>query len=813
MQPNPNLPSLVKKLNVPKVMLTEAAAFRMVDDALYKARDEQANMINERNAEAQLLKYKNKKFRKIIINLKQDKDRLEVDCDKYLDRIDRLKDALRSRTLEFNDLQLKLMDMQTFTETLKLKLAKSQRPTSSRSRPSSRGSRRSRSPPRSRPVSASVIEAPPDQELIHNVRPKSAGSLSTRSSSVVSSSRASSASSIRPQSAGAKPMSRPSSGERRVAFAESDSEDDQDVQGSILSPVKEVREEEEDDDHPEAKEEKEDGEKSSSDDGEKSEKDSSEEDSSEDDEEGKTKKDPKRDSAEEEDKEVLSEQRVKEIEEFHKMGGGRPSTPGDQADARPYTASPRLMQAELKKEVDYLLEDDDPRPKTAPEPTTVQMGKKKRIAFPKRKPKRVAKVKEKVTQKKKKRFDDDLSPLELIEKYPEPDMRDELEDLYKLWGGKRWKLLLTVHGIDCLDNKMKRHACSGVTAVCVFVFGLLRLILTLDVAGAPQAVWEAFILMFAGYCQYAMGEVLFRDKLLKRLIVFQLRHRESQFYGQRRFTRCIYYGQGAGLVISLLYNASWLSVGTATATMDSTTWASLGMLTVIFFLYIVQIVWHTIGLYVYMQISLAMYVMHHATLDRELAGEHVTTFYKVRCMVDSSSKILGKWIYSPAVVTSLIGALISTYSMTNIDVLEKSNLLQFCGVFINGVILFICVYLGGQTTESCFQICKRLTQAYLTYCQDKQKELVTKARFAGAGGGLDENGEAGFSKVDKHNKFPLTLYELSLQYHANSNNFIYSYMSNHSEMGFRALGVIVRQWHGIMLGVVLLAVMIAGPGA
>ena len=70
MQPNPNLPSLVKKLNVPKVMLTEAAAFRMVDDALYKARDEQANMINERNAEAQLLKYKNKKFRKIIINLK-----------------------------------------------------------------------------------------------------------------------------------------------------------------------------------------------------------------------------------------------------------------------------------------------------------------------------------------------------------------------------------------------------------------------------------------------------------------------------------------------------------------------------------------------------------------------------------------------------------------------------------------------------------------------------------------------------------------------------------------------------------------------
>ena len=42
MQPAPNLPSLTKKLNVPVPMVTEARAHRMVDEALYKAKEEQA---------------------------------------------------------------------------------------------------------------------------------------------------------------------------------------------------------------------------------------------------------------------------------------------------------------------------------------------------------------------------------------------------------------------------------------------------------------------------------------------------------------------------------------------------------------------------------------------------------------------------------------------------------------------------------------------------------------------------------------------------------------------------------------------------
>ena len=109
MQPAPNLPSLTKKLNVPVPMVTEARAHRMVDEALYKAREEQAEMLNERASQLELLKYKNKRFRAIIVDLKKKNDSLDLECEKYLDRIDRLKSALRERTLAYDSLQLRHM--------------------------------------------------------------------------------------------------------------------------------------------------------------------------------------------------------------------------------------------------------------------------------------------------------------------------------------------------------------------------------------------------------------------------------------------------------------------------------------------------------------------------------------------------------------------------------------------------------------------------------------------------------------------------------------------------------------------------------
>ena len=153
MQPAPNLPTLTKKLNLPVPMVTEARAHRMVDEALYKAREEQAEMLNERASQLELLKYKNKRFRAIIVDLKKINENLDLEGEKYLDRIDRLKSALRERTLAYDSLQLRHMDLTTANENLKLRLARKSEPNTA----GSRRSRRSKSPQNSRPVSASVV--------------------------------------------------------------------------------------------------------------------------------------------------------------------------------------------------------------------------------------------------------------------------------------------------------------------------------------------------------------------------------------------------------------------------------------------------------------------------------------------------------------------------------------------------------------------------------------------------------------------------------------------------------------------------------
>ena len=88
----------------------------------YKGGMNQAEMLNERASQLELLKYKNKRFRAIIVDLKKKNDSLDLECEKYLDRIDRLKSALRERTLAYDSLQLRHMDLTTANENLKLNL-------------------------------------------------------------------------------------------------------------------------------------------------------------------------------------------------------------------------------------------------------------------------------------------------------------------------------------------------------------------------------------------------------------------------------------------------------------------------------------------------------------------------------------------------------------------------------------------------------------------------------------------------------------------------------------------------------------------
>ena len=61
MQPAPNLPSLTKNSMCQCLWLLKHEHFRMVNEALFKAREEQAEMLNERAAQLELLKYKNKR--------------------------------------------------------------------------------------------------------------------------------------------------------------------------------------------------------------------------------------------------------------------------------------------------------------------------------------------------------------------------------------------------------------------------------------------------------------------------------------------------------------------------------------------------------------------------------------------------------------------------------------------------------------------------------------------------------------------------------------------------------------------------------
>ena len=186
-----------------------------------------------------------------------------MECEKYLDRIDRLKSALRERTLAYDSLQLRHMDLTTANENLKLRLARKSRPNTA----GSRRSKRSKSPRNSRPVSASVVaglaKGQSNQQQLDDAegkarpRPKSAGSLSSSSRSI-GSLRPSSAGSLRPSSAGSMSSGTSSTSSKKVAFAGPAIDDGKNIRPgsghSVLSPVKEIREEEDSREEDERKE-------------------------------------------------------------------------------------------------------------------------------------------------------------------------------------------------------------------------------------------------------------------------------------------------------------------------------------------------------------------------------------------------------------------------------------------------------------------------------------------------------------------------------------------------------------------------------
>ena len=826
MQPAPNLPSLTKKLNVPVPMVTEARAHRMVDEALYKAREEQAEMLNERASQLELLKYKNKRFRAIIVDLKKKNDSLDLECEKYLDRIDRLKSALRERTLAYDSLQLRHMDLTTANENLKLRLARKSRPNTA----GSRRSKRSKSPRNSRPVSASVVaglaKGQSNQQQLDDAegkarpRPKSAGSLSSSSRSI-GSLRPSSAGSLRPSSAGSMSSGTSSTSSKKVAFAGPAIDDGKNIRPgsghSVLSPVKEIREEEEEDqDSREEDERKEtdkssDGEETKNKDGDSSsEGSSSNEKSNEDSDEdsGGEGGEKKKGSNVDKDK-AQHDKKQKDSEDIqHTEKETSTDKQKEMEDMRPYTAD-ALPSALNDPYVQQVLE---ARPMTAPEmgskdPIGEGKKKKRRIAFPKRKPKRVAKVKE-PPKKRRRDPNEELSELEIIKKAPEPDERDELENLYQTWGGKRWYILLLVQGIQCEANKMHRHACSGTSAVCFFIFGIIRFVCFFTVSGAGLAISDLAFIFLGILSQYILSQILYQDQLLKRLILFMVTDKGRDYFGRKRFRWCIYVLPfTVGLGSSILYNAMFVI---EMSKLDSPfPFFYFAVLSVPFSIFFSQVVWHAIGIYVFMQLSLSAYIMEKKYITRDL-DNHLQTFYKVRCMVDDATMSLGKHLCTPLIPICGVGVFQNILELYFVDdsanAVDSASLAVF-QVLNYGFLLTCMLYFGGVVNHACSIICATISERMITSIEDDEKMLKLKARI----GALGDN-DPTTTRLDKHQKFPLLLFDLTLNSTSKNLTFMYSYVSNKTEMGFKVLGMMLQKSHGLFVGILILSVIINGGG-
>ena len=66
------------------------------------------------------------------------------------------------------------------------------------------------------------------------------------------------------------------------------------------------------------------------------------------------------------------------------------------------------------------------------------------------------------------------------------------------------------------------------------------------------------------------------------------------------------------------------------------------------------------------------------------------------------------------------------------------------------------------------------------------------------------------TRLDKHQKFPLLLFDLTLNSTSKNLTLMYSYVSNRAETNFQALGITLHQWHGILVGVIIISVVLNG---
>ena len=586
---------------------------------------------------------------------------------------------------------------------------------------------------------------------------------------------------------------------------------------SVLSPVKELRGEEDEDGHgteeDEEKEEKE--EKSAISDFKGKEdaksKDEQDEDSSTEESADDSAEDSaKESSADEDEKQTEDNLEQKEHKEEEQMEVVGVDDEQNIQKMRPYTAdaTPNALEDPYVKQV---LE---ARPMTAPEigakdASEPEKKKKRRIAFPKRKPKRIAKIKEK-PKRRMRDPNEELSNLEIIKKAPEPHERDELEDLYDTWGGKRWRFLLMLQGIQCEESKMHRHLCSGLSMVSLLIFGAMRFYCFTILSGVGLALCDLAILCLGVLSQISLSNILYRNNLLKRLILYMLQNKGRDYFGRRRFKWCIYILPWTlGIASAILYNIFVLSTinSHVSSTNKNAEMLIMFATSIPVSLYFLQIVWHTIGLYVFVQLSLSEYILDKRYITRDL-DNHVQIFYRARCMIEDANKSVGKYICVPTIPVCAIGMfqnILELYFVDNSTREVDTSLFSVFQVLHYGLSLSVILFFGGVVNESFRVASASISERMITMIEDDEKKMKLKARMGALG-----DDDPTTTRLDKHQKFPLLLFDLTLNSTSKNLTLMYSYVSNRAETNFKALGITLHQWHGILVGVIIISVVLNG---
>ena len=329
-------------------------------------------------------------------------------------------------------------------------------------------------------------------------------------------------------------------------------------------------------------------------------------------------------------------------------------------------------------------------------------------------------------------------------------------------------------------------------------------------SGVGLALCDLAILCLGVLSQMSLSNILYRNNLLKRLILYMLQNKGRDYFGRRRFKWCIYILPWTlGIASAILYNIFVLSTinSHVSSTNKNAEMLIMFATSIPVSLYFLQIVWHTIGLYVFVQLSLSEYILDKRYITRDL-DNHVQIFYRARCMIEDANKSVGKYICVPTIPVCAIGMfqnILELYFVDNSTREVDTTLFSVFQVLHYGLSLTFILFFGGVVNESFRVASASISERMITMIEDDEKKMKLKARMGALG-----DDDPTTTRLDKHQKFPLLLFDLTLNSTSKNLTLMYSYVSNRAETNFKALGITLHQWHGILVGVIIISVVLNG---